>query len=106
LSGVSNCVYRVRLYVSFVRLLLPSKLPAEKPGFQLDCKYESSSACGRLVRLYAMAHVPSGFWSRLLVQLIGGTNANLAVRRTGSQQFRLNRDFNVQDKGKTYNLDR
>jgi hypothetical protein len=94
------------LLLASYRLLLPSKLPAEKPGFQLDSKYQSSSACGCLARLYAMAHVPSGFWSRLVVQLIGAMNTNLVVRRADSSQFCLSREFNVQDQRKKYNLDR
>lgn len=55
------------------RLLLPSKLPSVKPGIERTLKPRSPPIIAeerQLYRIYQMNHVPSGFWSRLLVQML------------------------------------
>ena len=59
------------------RLLIPSKLPNEKPGYltvgQLDrgsTRLEGYTGPTKLLRLYSMAYTPSGFWSRLITQIL------------------------------------
>lgn len=85
------------------RLLLPSKLPVDKPGFQLNTNYQ----VGRVARLFAMSYVPSGLWSRLLVRIIGAMNTELVVQYLdGTSQSRLSREFILQDEGKKYTADR
>ncbi|XP_070204815.1 leucine-rich repeat serine/threonine-protein kinase 1-like isoform X2 [Littorina saxatilis] len=47
-------------------LLLPSLLPKVAPGLQLSCSQDGRS----LHRFYAMPHVPSRLWSRLILSLL------------------------------------
>jgi hypothetical protein len=89
------------------RLLLPSKLPMDKPGFQLNTQHLSHHARGRVGRLFAMTHVPSGLWSRLLVRIIGATSTEIVVQHTDdTMRLHLTRDFVLENKCHKLTADR
>ncbi|XP_033111272.1 leucine-rich repeat serine/threonine-protein kinase 1-like [Anneissia japonica] len=51
------------------KFIIPSKLPKEKPGFILNTNKFGKKAL-KIQRLYKMAFIPTGFWSRLVSRLI------------------------------------
>ena len=74
------------------RLLIPSKLPLDKPGLNLDGKRPASvSFDNKVSRLYMMAYIPSGFWSRLITRLI------IAVQRLVDSNLKKKDDWTIQD---------
>ncbi|XP_022097759.1 leucine-rich repeat serine/threonine-protein kinase 2-like isoform X2 [Acanthaster planci] len=58
--------FEVALPITDTELLIPCKMPSQKPAITLPC----SSRQDLLHRLYDMPYVPIGLWSRLILRLL------------------------------------
>lgn len=63
------------------RLLLPCHLPRQTPGLQLP---EQQHGC-RLLRFYALPHVPDRLWSRLILSLLLSVERFTSLTLQGSK---------------------